>query len=71
MLSVSMGRPRTGEGSGLVRTDRTIAVPNLLSKGRTRWASNWMEWRELAESIPPAYSEFIGRQIANVLRATA
>jgi hypothetical protein len=23
----------------------------------------WMTWKELAESIPPAYSEFIARAI--------
>lgn len=24
---------------------------------------NWMSWRELAQAIPPAYTEFIGRQL--------
>lgn len=33
---------------------------------------NWMTWPELAESIPPAYTEFIGRQLlAHVGEAAA
>jgi DNA (cytosine-5)-methyltransferase 1 len=29
---------------------------------------DWMDWRELAESIPPAYTEFIGRQLIQQFR---
>jgi DNA (cytosine-5)-methyltransferase 1 len=25
---------------------------------------DWMDWRELAESIPPAYTEHIGNALA-------
>lgn len=28
---------------------------------------DWMEWRELAEAIPPAYTEFLGRQLLGYL----
>lgn len=29
---------------------------------------NWMTRDELAQAIPPAYTEFIGNQIMNILR---
>ncbi len=32
-----------------------------LEQARVAMGIDWMEWRELAESIPPAYSEFFGR----------
>jgi len=32
---------------------------------------DWMELRELSESIPPAYTEFIGRQLIEHLAVTA
>jgi DNA (cytosine-5)-methyltransferase 1 len=28
---------------------------------------DWMEWRELCESIPPAYTEWIGKQLIDAL----
>lgn len=32
-----------------------------LAEGSEAMGIDWMEWDELTESIPPAYSEFIGR----------
>lgn len=32
-----------------------------LDEARAVMGIDWMEWRELAEAIPPAYSEFLGR----------
>lgn len=29
---------------------------------------DWMEWRELAEAIPPAYTELLGAQLYALLR---
>ena len=34
-----------------------------LGHGQRAMGIDWMTWPELAESIPPAYTEFIGRQI--------
>lgn len=30
---------------------------------------DWMEWRELAESIPPAFTEYLGRQLLAAIEA--
>ena len=30
---------------------------------------DWMNWRELSQAIPPAYTEFIGKQLISYLRA--
>jgi DNA (cytosine-5)-methyltransferase 1 len=30
---------------------------------------DWMEWNEIRESIPPAYTEFIGRQLIEALKS--
>lgn len=40
-----------------------------LAEGQAAMGIDWMEWRELAESIPPAYTEWIGRQFAATLAA--
>jgi DNA (cytosine-5)-methyltransferase 1 len=32
---------------------------------------DWMDWRGLAESIPPAYSQFIGEQMVDALERAA
>ena len=34
-----------------------------LEQAREAMGIDWMEWRELAESIPPAYTELIGQQL--------
>jgi DNA (cytosine-5)-methyltransferase 1 len=40
-----------------------------LQEARAAMGIDWMEWRELAESIPPAYTEYIGRQLLPVVAA--
>jgi DNA (cytosine-5)-methyltransferase 1 len=42
-----------------------------VEEGGAAMGIDWMTWRELAESIPPAYTEWIGRQLLNVLAAAA
>ncbi len=52
------------------RKDGTIQyAAESLEEGRGAMGIDWMEWRELAESIPPAYTEYIGRQLIAVLEA--
>jgi hypothetical protein len=29
---------------------------------------DWMIWTELIEAIPPAYTEFLGKQVYNILQ---
>lgn len=38
-------------------------APRNLADAQGAMGIDWMEWRELAESIPPAYTEYIGKQI--------
>lgn len=51
-------RPRTSPGGGLSRK------PANLAEAREAMGIDWMTRRELSESIPPAYTEFIGRHLA-------
>lgn len=50
------------------RKDGSIqrAAKNL-AEAREAMGIDWMEWRELAEAIPPAYTEHIGKCLAGVL----
>ena len=38
-----------------------------LGHGQRAMGIDWMTWPELAESIPPAYAEFIGRQLLTTI----
>jgi DNA (cytosine-5)-methyltransferase 1 len=44
------------------------------SKGRELWPEamgiDWMSMEEMSQAIPPAYCEFIGRQLMRVVRST-
>jgi DNA (cytosine-5)-methyltransferase 1 len=44
---------------------------NKIAVGRAAMGIDWMTRGELSESIPPAYSEFIGRQAIEYLRRAA
>lgn len=46
-------------------------APRDMSVAADAMGIDWMEWDELRESIPPAYTEFIGRHLMDVLSATA
>lgn len=46
---------------GLTRRAATLQV------GSEAMRIDWMNWKELTESIPPAYSEFIGKQAIQFL----
>jgi DNA (cytosine-5)-methyltransferase 1 len=48
----------------IVYGGRTAAT---LEEGGVAMGIQWMTWRELCESIPPAYTESVGRQIIRVL----
>lgn len=42
-----------------------------LEEGRQAMGVDWMDWRELAESIPPAYTEWLAHQHAQALAVVA
>lgn len=44
---------------------------HTLEHGQEAMGINWMKWRELCESIPPAYTEWIGRQLMAMLERVA
>jgi DNA (cytosine-5)-methyltransferase 1 len=52
------------------RTDGTEQrAARTLAEARAAMGIDWMEWRELTEAIPPAFSEFIARQFLAQRRA--
>lgn len=44
---------------------------STLKQAREAMGIDWMEWRELAESIPPSYTEFVGAQLLEHLATQA
>lgn len=44
-------------------------IVSSLAEGQSLLGIDWMTWDELREAIPPAYTEFIGRQLADQLVA--
>jgi DNA (cytosine-5)-methyltransferase 1 len=42
---------------------------NRIAVGREAMGIDWMSRGELSEAIPPAYSEFIGRQFLEMFRS--
>jgi DNA (cytosine-5)-methyltransferase 1 len=40
-----------------------MRVPRDLDHARQAMGIEWMDWRELCEAIPPAYTEHLGRQL--------
>jgi len=44
------------------------STAKTLEEGQEAMGIDWMNWSELREAIPPAYTEFIGRQIIQILK---
>ena len=40
---------------------------HTLADGQRGMGIDWMDWRELTQAIPPAYTEFIGKQLIRAL----
>jgi DNA (cytosine-5)-methyltransferase 1 len=36
---------------------------DTMDQAREAMGIDWMIWKELVEAIPPAYTEFLGRQL--------
>ena len=52
------------------RHGRVAGRKNKIAIGRAAMGIDWMTRGELSESIPPAYAEFIGRQVIRFLQAS-
>lgn len=48
-----------------------LAGPGFAAAARTVMGIDWMRRRELSESIPPAYTEYVGTQLRQYLEATS
>jgi len=52
------------------RTDGSELRAATLEEGSEAMGIDWMDWDELREAIPPAFTEFIGTQLMAHLKAT-
>jgi DNA (cytosine-5)-methyltransferase 1 len=61
------GRAPDGRGfwsrGGNGRRRLAVRVARSLAEARAAMGIDWMTWPELRESIPPAYTRYIGRQL--------
>lgn len=65
------GQKPDGRRLSTRRDGSTQHAAKGLEQGARAMGIDWMEWRELAEAIPPAYTEWIGRQYAATLERAA
>jgi DNA (cytosine-5)-methyltransferase 1 len=56
-------------GNGKGRSEMRIA--RTLEEGQEAMGIDWMEWHELKEAIPPAYTEHIGAYLMAALKVAA
>ena len=49
----------------------TLRAAKSLAEGHEAMGVDWMNWRELTEAIPPAYTEFIGAQLIAAIEREA
>ena len=64
---------RTHDGRRLTtRADGTeLRAARTLDEARAAMGIDWMDWHDLTEAIPPAYTEWIGREILFALEAAS
>jgi DNA (cytosine-5)-methyltransferase 1 len=46
-----------------------LRAPKNLEVARSAMGIDWMEWDELTQAIPPAYTNFIGKQLMDYIRS--
>jgi DNA (cytosine-5)-methyltransferase 1 len=59
--------PRAGHGNVSPKGFITLAGGKTVDDTRAAYGINWMTGKELAQSVPPAYTHFIGRQLMTVV----
>lgn len=62
---VYSGASRSLERARMIRHGGYTPAPSV---GRAMMGIDWMTWSALTQSIPPAYTEWIGRQLIEALR---
>ena len=60
-------RPQSPGERGTYRVNRA----RTLAQGQEAMGIDWMPWKRLTQAIPPAYTEWIGRQLLASLRMAA
>lgn len=66
----AQGRPVGVYGSMRDDIPQGGKTAESLQEAREAMGIDWMLWGDLVESIPPAYTEFIGRQLVDSMAAT-
>lgn len=65
-------KERTGTSRGLVRATVEVGSWDIpLEDQRAAMGIDWMEVPELSQAVPPAYTEWIGRQLLAVIKRAA
>lgn len=49
------------------RQHRLVRVARSLDEARAEMGIDWMDWAEITQAIPPAYTRFIGAQVMQAL----
>jgi len=57
--------------SGRYTTKSLIRTAKSIEEARAAMGIDWMDWSEIKEAIPPAYSEYLGRQLLAAVLAEA
>lgn len=47
---------------------RLVRVANSLDEASREMGIDWMEWHEITQAIPPAYTEYLGRQLIRAVQ---
>jgi DNA (cytosine-5)-methyltransferase 1 len=63
------GMTVAADGTKHYRTKSPIRCARSLEEGRAVMGIDWMEWDELREAIPPAYTTWIGKYLLAVVEA--
>lgn len=50
------------------RRYRLTRIASSIDEAREIMGIDWMDWNEIKEAIPPAYTEFIGKQLLQVIK---